>query len=185
MSKKISNYPSFLRNLYQTKVGFGETFIEHQEVCDDGCILCTGLRKHIKTKEKMIEGSVAGLPMNKVFVLREDLNRQSQISTYYPSRTDIRTDIGGIDKDVYLVLQVAGFSDSKIQHYFGINNHEWQQFKRREFPNWLKDRDEILAVQGKAAYEEYIRTHNFRRYKLGHSYFDEVDAQQKSKFKSE
>lgn len=176
--KNVEGYPSFLRNLYQTKVGFGERFVDHQMSCEDGCILCSGIRKQIHKVEERASQNIAGLSGEQVMLLRQDINEKEKISSYYPSRTDIRLDTGALDRNVYLVLQSNNFSDTRIQHYFGINNHEWQQFKRREFPNWLSERDEILATEGVKALREFRRTHNVRRFKLGQGYFQHVDAQE-------
>lgn len=175
------HYSTYIKNLYKTKVGFGETFAEHQKSCEDGCVLCVGLRKKIDAQKEKESQPIAGVSGARVQELRRQMHLQDRISHYFPSRTDIRDEHGALRKDVYLVLQSNGFADRQIRLYFGINNHEWQDFKKREFPKWTTNKNDLLAEEGFEAQQRFSKERNARTSKYGVGYFDKVDAKNKNK----
>lgn len=160
VSKLLKPTTSYERALMQTCIFHSEVFEEHQKHCEYGCDLCAPIRKELERAQSKRHTSIANVPYDECLELRAEIQREDKIRNFYPSVDDIRLANGAISREVYLVLQVMDFSDSEIRKYFHINHHEWQNFKKREFPNWLEDRDDILSEEAQEAYLNWRAKHN-------------------------
>ncbi len=166
MSQIIEPSSSFLTNLYQTVIFNDQTYEEHKKMCEFGCSYCSFHRKREQRILSDYNKSVAGVAFPQVQRYRQMIERHS-IRQFCPSQEDIRGPHGELLRWVYLALQYESFSDREIQRYFHINNHEWQNFKRREFPNWLDTKEDILNTEGAEAYQRLVREQNFHTHESG------------------
>ena len=134
-----------------------EEYGEHRKHCK-GCFLCNIYRTSEENMKKELglsdaEMQATGLSFEQLLRLHETMEHDT-ISSYYPDKSAIYEKDGKISRETYLCLQSREFTDNEIRQYFGINIHQWNLFKKREFPNW-KDkatRDRILSTEGVAAY---------------------------------
>lgn len=140
--------------------GGGLTYEEHLKTCKDSCILCSSFRKY-EEELKSIELSDQeikdlGLTREEILRYRETCEADS-ISNYYPDKSAVFNENGSVNRDVYLVLQGQGFTDKEIREYFEFNIHEWNNFKKKEFPNWKdkKTKDQILSTEAVEAYRRW------------------------------
>lgn len=160
MGKILKPTTSYERALMQTCIFNSEVFAEHQKHCEYGCDLCAPIRKELENAQTKHNTTIANVPYDECLELRAEMQREDKIRNFYPSVTDVRTETGAISREVYLVLQFMDFSDSEIRKYFHINHNEWQNFKKREFPNWLEEREDILSGEAQQAYLRWRDQHN-------------------------
>lgn len=157
-----------LQRLYETVVPpLGETYGEHKKNCL-GCRWCAGFRFEEKRIKEESQRSVAGVSGDKVMVLRRLMAEGDNIDHFYADKAAFRDKNGKLKRDVYLVLKLQGFKDTDIRDYFGVNTHEWQVFKKREFPDWQNTKDGILANEAPAAMERWRKSP--RNHYLRHRY---------------
>lgn len=139
---------SLEENLFQTDLGWGETYAEHKQNCEFGCALCAPERRREKELERLKNTEIAGISGSRVLEIRKEFNQSNKISRYFFSHNDMRNKNGALIKEVYIFLQHLDFSDEQIRKYFGINNHEWQRFKADKFPDWSnKDQQEFIMAK--------------------------------------
>ncbi|QNQ82943.1 hypothetical protein FP435_00120 (plasmid) [Lactobacillus sp. PV037] len=146
---------NYLENLNHTPVGWGENYKQHKLDCEFGCVFCAPLRRKEQKIKEMKDEEIAGVSGDRIVALRQKYQQQATIRSFFPDKTVIRTENGSINPDVYLVLQLEDFSDDEIRRYFNISHAQWVSFKRRQFPNWKDDKDEILNTRALEAMMKY------------------------------
>ncbi|KRN44046.1 hypothetical protein [Limosilactobacillus ingluviei] len=162
----VKGYSAEERLLSARMTAGGITYGEHKKLCEFGCPKCA----YFRLAEKKIKANLAasakelGMTEEKLVSLRKSWY-EPEIDHYYPDTCEIYTDEGKISRETYLVLRYKGFIDEDIRNYFGINHSQWQSFKKREFPDFLNKKDyydEVIAVEGKSAYERWRRSQPIR-----------------------
>ena len=153
-----------LKHILSVKVGPKyEPLAVHSKSCM-GCHDCLPYVRILKQREKELENKevVEGISYMKALELRQ----VHTIAYYYPRGDEFRKPNGHLDPNVYLVLKLVqgsskdeGFIDQDIWDYFHINQGESQRFKAKYFPNWMKDKDEILNTRGLEALKEFEAKH--------------------------
>lgn len=128
------------------------TYAEHKKTCAHGCAVCSYLR----AVEKELHRKTT--PQQVAHEIQED---SEKIINYYRDPNAILTNNGGrLNRKVYLVLQVAGFTDKQIRTHYHINTNKWTIFKKKEFPEWddKKAREDLLAYEGLEDYKEWQKS---------------------------
>lgn len=156
--KAVNPAFSFEENLYQTDLGWGETYAEHKKNCEFGCCLCAAERRRESELNDIKATEIAGVEGEAVLEFRKKFRETTKISAWFFNHEDMRDSNGALIKEVYIILQSQGFSDEQIRRYFRINNHEWHRFKKDKFPTWSADKDakeDIVTAELPAAKKWY------------------------------